>query len=265
MSVNCFNGYEPIFHYTTFESAIKILASKKLRFGVMNKMNDPDESFRQIFINTGRKFVDNYNCLSIDAISEEFQHYQQISFSCSSPKKAGFQLQNMWGNYADKGYGVCLVFDKKIINEMHPSYSGKVRYSHNNKPTLMLPTFTNKKDFHTHISKHIKSIFFKKSDEWRSEQEYRIIQYFEKPTNNYLSLHNFWENALKCIIFTYAPDVALEENVFNSSNFKAISMLAHNSCMLLQKAKDINGNDILYDSNRITKWGQIINESELEI
>lgn len=51
---------------------------------------------------------------------EEMRKYQQLSFSqdrvVDGGHYLGFDLHTMWGLYADKGYGVCLVFDKENLN-----------------------------------------------------------------------------------------------------------------------------------------------------
>lgn len=44
-----------------------------------------------------------------------------------------------------------------------------------------------------------------------------------------------------------------------------IEKLAHKDCMLLQLAKDLEGNDILYDSHGNTKWGQVLDMWHLDL
>ena len=58
---------------------------------------------------------------------------QQISFSQDRVVDGcyylGFDLHTMWGLYADKGYGVCLVFDKDKL-ELHPGdYAADINYA----------------------------------------------------------------------------------------------------------------------------------------
>ena len=53
----------------------------------------------------------------LENIEREIYLYRQISLSEDKLVfgRRGFDLQQMWGLYADNGYGVCLVFDKDEI------------------------------------------------------------------------------------------------------------------------------------------------------
>ncbi len=255
MFVNCFEGFEPIYHFTTFESAVKILASQSLRYGKLIHMNDPNESFRQVYFQCNW-IPDNDTYKNLDKAKEELNLYQQISFSRDTKKRYGFQLQNMWGSYGAKGYGVCMVFNKdSIVKNIHKKYYGKIRYLNDYNPAIII--FQNKNNYGIDYSfkKNIRSLFFNKSIEWKYEQEFRIVQHFSDMSEHYLKLGDCWNDALKAIIFDKAADVHDEDNVFQSSSYKAISMMIPKDCLLLQKGKDLDGLDVLYDSEIETKWG----------
>lgn len=258
MFVNRFEEYNPLYHFTSFESAIRILASKKIRYGKMDKMNDPNESYRQIYCITDNVSSESYE--KIDAIRNELEYYQQISFSCDSKQLRGFNLLNMWGNYADNGNGVCLVFDQEELTKgLQKKYFGKIRYINNYDPSIMFKE--NKyNNVSTYVNNNIKSIFFKKSKEWQYEQEFRIVQRFDSIGDYYLDLNECWDNVLKCVIFINARDVKKDEPVFGSSSYKTISQLVTKDCKLLQKAKDLDGKDILYNSNEV--YYGYINDNE---
>lgn len=100
-----FNKTEKLYHYTTFESGLKIIASKKLLFGKLKDMNDINESYRGIFYEEG---------ISEDDVKKELSKYRQCSLTMDSPC-SGYYIPAMWGHYAEKGNGICLVFDKKKI------------------------------------------------------------------------------------------------------------------------------------------------------
>lgn len=267
MFVNCFKDFEPLYHFTSFESAVRILASKKIKYGKMNQMNDPCESFRPIYISpnyiTGDEVFD-----SINMVKEELKKYQQISFACDGKNGEGFSLNNMWGYYAEKGYGVCLVFDKRVVLKILASNDyGMVKYQKHYDPSFTFKKIKSKSEskIQMYIRRRTKSIFFIKSKEWEHEQEFRIVTRVEKLENNYLDLQTRWGDAIRCVIFSKAHDVNDEDDVFLSSSFMAISELAHKDCMLLQLAKDLKGNDILYDSHGNTKWGQVLDMWQLDL
>lgn len=255
MFINCFEDFDPIYHFTSFESAVKILASQSLRYGQLKSMNDPNESFRQVYFQCNWN-PDDDNYKKLGKAKEEIKLYQQISFSCNTPKRHGFQLQNMWGNYGDKGYGVCLVFNKDLlVKNIHKKYYGKIRYLTDYNPAITILQDKNIIESDYSFKKHVRSLFFNKSIEWKCEQEFRIVQHFSDMSEHYLRLQDCWNDAIKAIIFDRAADVHEEENVFKSSSYKAISKMIPKDCMLLQKGKDLDGNDVLYDIDKETKWG----------
>lgn len=262
MFVDEFKKYNPLYHFTNFESAVKILASKKLRYGKMDKLNDPNESFRQIYYMADNVSPESYEM--IDAIRKELEHYQQISFSCDSVLLRGFNLLNMWGNYADKGNGVCLVFDQdELTKGLQEKCFGNIEYINNYDPSISFIE-NSLDDVVDYVSNNIKSIFFKKSMEWQYEQEFRIVQRFDSIGDNYLDLNKCWDNVLKCVIFINANDVKNEETIFGSSSYKAISQLVPKDCKLLQKAKDLeDGKDILYNSKEVY-YGEINDNKNID-
>ena len=223
MFVDEFKKFKPLYHFTNFESAVRILASKKFRYSKMDNVNDPNESFRQIYCMLNNVSPDSYE--KIGAIIKELEHYQQISFSCDSALFRGFNLLNMWGNYADKGYGVCLVFDEdELIKGLQKKCFGNIEYINNYDPSISFMA-NSLDDVVDYVSNNIKSIFFKKSMEWQYEQEFRIVQRFDSTGDNYLDLNKCWDNVLKCVIFINANDVKKDEPVFGSSYYKVISKL----------------------------------------
>ena len=104
-----------LYHFTNLDAACEIIESRKLRFGKMYKMNDLIESNRIV---SGRMFSDSLSERDLFA-EEEMNRYQQVSFTQDQERDGfeylGFDLHTMWGLYAEKGYGVCLVFDKNRL------------------------------------------------------------------------------------------------------------------------------------------------------
>ena len=120
-----------LYHFTSFDAACKIIESKRLRFGKLPRMNDLIESnkivFQRVIFNSLAEDKDN----GLFA-EEEMRRYQQISFAqdryVDDQVYEGFNLHTMWGLYADKGYGACLVFDKDKLKLEKGDYAKDVEY-----------------------------------------------------------------------------------------------------------------------------------------
>lgn len=253
-----FKDYKPLYHYTTFENAVRILATKKIIYSRMDKLNDPLESFRPIsFLST--KLTDENAYERITDAKEELEKYQQISFSMDTNFRKGFLLNNMWGSYANKGMGVCLVFDEQfLLDGLNRTPFGPVRYQRNYNPDIILSKtrLTSKASIRIYISNHSKSLFFRKSKEWEHEQEFRIVRRFDDTEKHYLELFEQWNKTIKCVIFMKANDVKDDDTVFDSSSYKAILELLPDGCKAVQLSKDLEGNDFLMDNNNVL-WGEV--------
>lgn len=120
-----------LYHFTNFDAACKIIESKQLRFGKLSRMNDLIENNKIVFqrVLFGSLEKDKGNGSFAE---EEMHRYQQISFSqdkyVDGKIYEGFNLHPMWGLYADRGYGVCLVFDKKKLKLADGDYARDVEY-----------------------------------------------------------------------------------------------------------------------------------------
>lgn len=153
-----------LFHYTKFESALKIITTKKLLFGDFSKMNDISESCREV-----------YNELAED----ELRKYQSLSFTIDKRDKRAFEIDSLWGYYAEKGNGVCLAFDKKkIIKEFNNINSfhrrGRIHYLRYFTNAIFLNAKT-KNEVIKEIEAKYEDIFFTKSLDWTKENEYRLL------------------------------------------------------------------------------------------
>ena len=145
-----------LYHYTTLEAAVKILSTQTLRFGRFKNMNDISESKREYLSN-----------ISPELIDKECHNYQSLSLTVDSRNCKGFEIDSLWGYYADKGNGVCLAFNKEKLISAFKNQTSFHRYS----PITYLPNFTSnvplqvekEENLHKDIIKNIKNIFFTKS------------------------------------------------------------------------------------------------------
>lgn len=164
-----YNGNH-LFHYTKYESALKIIASGALKFGDFKNMNDIAEAYREVF------------GMAADAIiNKVLSEYKSICLTLDRPSRRGFAIDSLWGHYAQKGYGVCLVFDKKILKEQIKTQFGrstmisKIKYVSDHVGTVFTDGYT-EDDVRQYVKDNSKKIFFTKSNDWKYENEYRIIK-----------------------------------------------------------------------------------------
>lgn len=178
-----------LFHYTKFDSALKIIISNTLRFGKFKDMNDIAEVKRDIFAN-----------LPPELVEKELDKYHSISFTKDKDSPRGFEINPLWGYYADKGNGVCLVFDKlKLLSCLNSQFadfkhSGEIGYK-DKFSSALFPKGKSLSVVSHYIKNNIESIFFTKSSEWQYEQEFRLLTYSKK--EEYL---NFGESLLSVIL-----------------------------------------------------------------
>ena len=205
MNRDTFLKTEKLYHYTSFESAIKILVSNKLLFGKLSNLNDINESFRPLFYSSS---INHENAL------KELSKYKQISLA-QDGKRKGFAIPSMWGHYAEKGCGVCLVFDKKKLLEHldKASKSKKVKYTDKYNGDIMVQN----ENIPLFFEKNRDKLFFKKKKDWDNEQEYRIISKTEDAID--------FEDSLMVVIMCFAKDTQFGDTVFNSLNYNILEKI----------------------------------------
>lgn len=213
-----------LYHFTSLKSACNIIERKQLRFGKLFRMNDLIESDKMVFqrVIFGNLEEDKDNGLFAE---EEMHRYQQISFSqdrCVDDKiYEGFNIHSMWGLYADKGYGVCLVFDKKKLKLADGDYARDVEYM---DYVLTDYAFRNKskKGLKAEIWRKRDEIFFNKRNEWEHEQEYRVIRRAKHEWDDeYLDV----SEALSFVIICKDYSICYGESMFDGYNYKLLKYI----------------------------------------
>ena len=198
-----------LYHYTKFESALKIIASEHLLFSQIENLNDINEA-------TGPNILFS-NKEDSEAVLEIIKDYGQISFTIDGKKK-GYDIPAMWGHYADRGKGVCVVLDREkiLINiEKAHYWKGEIKYVGIENPAEY---FYDKLKFHKpedfiYYSKE--TLFFHKSADWSYEQEFRILNF--GPPTEVVDIHN----CIKAIILCYHKHDTFKE----SAEYKAFKMI----------------------------------------
>lgn len=208
-----FQNTQKLYHYTSVCAAMKIIVSKTLIFGKPQQMNDINEVYRGIFYSQ----EDDY-----DKIKREFNRYRQLSLTNDNAPRAGYDIPSMWGHYAERGNGVCLVFDKQkllscLTENMWPE---SIRYDQNYDSSIMVP----KGNIARYFKNHKDEIFFTKTGDWAYEQEFRVVARLEEHAKEPLKLD--FKDSLMAVIFNFAQDVPNDQCVFDSVNVKAIEKIA---------------------------------------
>lgn len=197
-----------VFHFTKFESALRIIATKSLKFGRFENMNDIAEV---------KKYV--YGMVPADVINKELSNYQSISLTLDNSSHRGFYIDPLWGHYAQGGNGACLVFDKDKLSLCIKDQFGEKAIC---KPIKYLSEHTNAiftkgesiEEVKKNIGENIRSIFFTKSIDWKYEQELRILIKTDDTNEKKL----YWKDSLLAVILCL-PKVV---NYKDSAEFKIL-------------------------------------------
>lgn len=240
-----FEKMNRLYHFTTYDSACMILKSKQLKFGKHFRMNDLIESekivFQRTYIDMGK---DKYNGLYAE---KEMNRYQQISFAqdrvIGGTLYEGFNLHTMWGLYAERGYGVCLVFDKDKLKLGENDYARDVVYEDWVMPGYVFKNHS-KAGIRAEIWHRRDEIFFIKRKEWEREQEFRIIRRAKQSRDDeFLDI----SDSLSFIIITKDYAVSLGESIWDGIYFKHLRYLSGRK-PILWYTPSIDGYSLFYDS-----------------
>lgn len=174
-----FEKTEKLYHFTSFDTALKIIESNHLRYGRLNNMNDIHENDKIVLVDANNHPTDKFPSDVLDELYDEIYKYRQISLTADDKEgdKDGFDLHQMWGLYADKGEGVCLIFDKKELEKGFGSAALHDRVSYDKTVDSYYISLSNTADkVSIEIREHANEIFFHKRREWEHEQEYRLLR-----------------------------------------------------------------------------------------
>lgn len=237
-------------HYTSHVKAISILKGKQIKFGPLAKCDDPRESKQWNFNLIGNdarlcaendKEVSNvfntsiknnsmllsfcgWNNEKINFNNNQIAGFRQVYY------RAGFARSRMWSHYGDKHTGVCLVFDRKKLEEQFNStfktnkkFTGRVQYQYNLGSFVSARTIESRNIFKhgvdkaldMQLDKYFHEYFFLKLMDYRDEHEYRLVVMVDNGDSIGLPI----ESSLKGVI------VGID---FPSHKYKQIDTLAQN-------------------------------------
>ncbi len=163
--------FKKLYHYTSFDSFVKIWLSQSLKFAPLSNVNDILEiDFKTGVINSDRLDL----CIKLNDYRLSFK---QISFTMDYDSALkGCMSPMMWGLYADKRKGVCIELDYDKIQFPENVLKDVVSYKNFVKwQNIVDNGIETEKGFAAYVKKHQKRLFFTKQKSWIGENEYRVL------------------------------------------------------------------------------------------
>lgn len=249
-----FKNINKLYHYTKFDTAIKILESHSLRFGRLHNMKDIHENDKLSYVDSSGIPISSFPSDLLDAIDCEMAKYRQISLTADDDKqdKLGFDIHQMWGLYADKGQGVCLVFDKDMLcKQIDDTVLHKTVSYDTSVESFYVANSNGSQSIQRDIQEQAEMLFFHKRKEWEHEQEYRMIKHCSNlKKEEYLD----YGKALKYIILNSAiedADVNKFKKMVKDINNHAVDVpkLLYGNGLLDCSLLDINHTEIIWNSS----------------
>lgn len=184
------NRYKKLYHYTSFDTFVKIWLTKQLKFGIITNVNDIQE------VDISSSCINFKQIPLLHAYNDLRTKYKQISFTMDYDSYIkGCMSPMMWGVYGDKRRGVCIEFDYDKIDFPKEIIKGIIQYKHIlHKHFELDPYLKTQKDIRSFMYKHRKELMFTKHKSWSGENEYRILS----DRLEYLNI----ENAINTIYLT---------------------------------------------------------------
>jgi hypothetical protein len=189
-------------HYTTAAIAFQhIIPTGKLRMSPYRAMRDPVENKLLIPGTAGFGSADELErgwAAAVGLLKDRWERVRIMSLTHDVTSYAGTTLRfgccwarsRMWEQYADDHRGVCLVFERQQFEQKLDTdlaehvASSEVEYTPGgialSEANLLLDPAILRDDKREqavldHLEKHQKELFFLKTDDWRSEHEFRAV------------------------------------------------------------------------------------------
>ena len=210
--------YKRLYHFTSFDTFIKIWLSGKLLFGNVQNVNDLQEA----------EFPVSTSNMQHWAVMQKFREmrlkYKQISLCMDFDSYLwGCMSTQMWAYYADKSRGICIELDYSKLNIPKECMHGPIKYRNVTNEVTLDPKISTTKDIQKFILKNQSKLFFTKQFTWKGENEYRIIS----DTENALDI----SDAITCIYVTDTDTVEFElltKLVGDDTPIKRLKFIARN-------------------------------------
>lgn len=210
-----------IYHYTSLNTAKRILNGLSLRMGVFQGTNDPKESKEWQFDLLSRNHAD-FRGIDARKLSSELsdsikKHSRVLCFCKDGEGLTGSHLADvslrghfkarMWAQYGGNHTGACLVFDRgKLLERVRHDCgdaqllsSGAVTYRNRSVTAERdeydyfidydaLKTVGFERYWMLHAQRCHQRLFFEKALDWRDECEFRVVALLPKPREVFVDI-----------------------------------------------------------------------------
>lgn len=211
--------FKRLYHFTSFETFVKIWLSSKLLFGNVKKVNDLQEADFPVNAKNPQQWA------VMQKFLEQRLGYKQISLTMDYDTYIwGCMSTQMWAYYADKGQGICIQLDYNKLSIPPTAFHAPVKYRNYTNGVDLDPKISTLRDIKRFIKRKKSKIFFTKQFTWKGENEYRIVS----DTDDFLDI----TDAISCIYVTNTE----------SANFEILVKLINNKVPIKRlKFLDSNG------------------------
>lgn len=179
MEICVFRDKNYLCHYTSFDSLCMILSTMTLKVSSFSNSNDIAELESNIAC-----ILNSYKEEEVKRFVKE--HCGYISFSInkeiygqSQNPQFGYLIPSMWGIYADKSKGACLVLDEDIFKSVNNTVLSNAKWEAfetiSYTPFQNLKLASSKDTSLEIIKKDYKHILCTKHASWGHEQERRLV------------------------------------------------------------------------------------------
>ena len=174
-----YRGDGALFHFTKFESFLKILEDMTLlpsSFGNLNDMNEGNVNN----MNMNNNFLVMYNAEKYIKDRCRILSFSQ-NYDIGGFGQEGTNHPAMWAHYAENSNGVCIVLDKDAFVKKNKEVLGKhfykfedIVYDRFNTPNDEVINYkaNTPEEF---IMNNWKALFFMKHKDWENEDEHRLF------------------------------------------------------------------------------------------
>lgn len=160
-----------LYHFTSFDTFVRIWLSKELIFSDVRKVNDLIEQTIEF------KFSNLQKLPLAGAIEDRRYSYRQISLTMDYDSYLkGCMSSMMWGYYADKTNGVCIELDFDKLPLEADCLHNPISYVENIPVSIDVPPeISSINDVEQWLISNKERFFFTKQNTWQNENEYRIV------------------------------------------------------------------------------------------
>ena len=189
--------FKRLYHFTSFDTFVKIWLSGKVLFGDVQKVNDLQESDFPVSATNPQHW----------AVMHKFRElrlqYRQICLTMDYDSYIwGCMSTQMWVYYADKSQGVCIQLDFDKLSFPPTALHAPVKYRNYTNGVELDHKLATTKDIRRFIVRNKTKLFFTKQFTWKGENEYRIVS----DTDDALDI----SNAISCIYVSHTDSVSFD-------------------------------------------------------